>query len=531
MVEDSELLRNYAENLSESAFAELLRRHLNLVYSSALRRSGGNSHLAEDITQQVFVSLARHADSLSRHAVLIGWLYTCTRNAALASARAENRRRIREQEAHTMHQLDQPTAAADDWERLRPVLDEVMDELSGRDREAVLLHYFEGRSYKEIGAKLCVAEDAARMRINRALDKMRTFLGRRGIGSTTAALAAALANQAVVAAPTGLAATINGAVFASAAVGGAGAAAALGLLKFMSTTKTSLGIVSGICVLAAGSAIFEASEAHKAQSSLAMANEVDAQRVRSLQGRLAAAEKALTASEQSLRENSIAARVPARMDGSAPNSPARNPDDRRKDPAFAAIWRKQQLRTIQQQYGYAFAAMNLPPDELARLKDLLLERTQARLDAADAGLAAGLTGAELATAERQAENSVTDEIKGFVGDAGYAQLAASLRASQFAPLIANTVAVDLSAAGVPLLPEQVSFLAQNFAAHDTAYGPGAAAQVPDPQTGLTPFYQSLLDRVSPSLTAAQIPVMKDYFIELIQQGQYARNQAAGNGGG
>jgi len=530
MAEDSELLRSYAEDHSEPAFAELLHRHLNPVYSAALRRAGGDPHRAAEITQQVFLSLARHAGSLSRHTVLIGWLYTCTRNAALAAARAENRRRIREQEAYRMNQLDHPSPEGD-WERLRPVLDEVMDELGGRDREAVLLHFFEGRSYGEVGARLSLAEDAARMRVNRALERMRALMGRRGIGSTTAALALALANHAVVAAPAGLAATVNGAVLASAAVGGAGTVTALGLFKLMSTTKTTLGIVSGLCVLSLGTAIFEAGEARRAQSALAQTDEAGAAQIRGFQARVAAAEKARAAAEEALRAGGPAARATAKEAEGARASSSRNPDDLRKDPRYAAIWRKQQLRIIQQRYGYAFAAMKLPPDDLARLKNLLLTRVQARLDAADAGQAAGLTGAELSTAGKQAENAVTGEISALVGDAGYAQLMASQKASQFEPLIANSVAVDLEGAGVPLMPEQASALAQSFADHDTNNGAGAAGQLPDPLTGLTPFYQSLLDRISPNLTAAQIPVVKDYFIELEQQGQFARRQAAaGNGG-
>lgn len=531
MAEDSELLRSYAANHSGPAFAELLRRHLNLVYSAALRRSGGDPHRAAEIAQQVFISLARHAGALSRHAALVGWLYTSTRNAALASARAESRRQIREQEAFMMNQQHQSSEAEGDWERLRPVLDEVMDELSRRDREAVLLHFFEGRSYGEVGARLSLAEDAARMRVNRALDRMRASLGRRGIGSTTAALALALANEAVVAAPAGLATAVDGAVLASAAAGGAGTLGAVGLLNLMSTTKTALGIMTGLFALSVGTAIFEAGEARKARTSLAEANEFGAERVRSLQAELNSAEKARAAAEASLREGISAARTQAGGDGGARASLSQNPDNLRKDPAYAAVWRKQQMRIIQQRYGYAFAAMKLPPDDVARLKNLLLTRTEARLDAGDAGQAAGLSGPELSTAEKQAETAVTDEIKGVVGEAGYAQLMASQKASQFEPLIANSLAVDLSAAGVPLMPDQESALAQIFADHDTNNSPGAAGQIPDPQTGLTPFYQSLLDRISPNLAAAQIPVIKDYFIELEQQGRFARTQATTRNGG
>src|SRR5947207_13968795 len=102
MLNDIELLRSYAKDGSEAAFAELLRRHLNLVYSAALRRVGGDTHLAEDVSQKVFVSLARQARSLTGHPVLTGWLYTASRYAAAQVVRAERRRQAREQEAYTM---------------------------------------------------------------------------------------------------------------------------------------------------------------------------------------------------------------------------------------------------------------------------------------------------------------------------------------------------------------------------------------------------------------------------------------------
>ncbi len=111
-----------------------------------------------------------------------------------------------------------------------------------------------------------------------------------------------------------------------------------------------------------------------------------------------------------------------------------------------------------------------------------------------------------------------------VGPDGAAQLQASQRASQYEPLIASSFAIDLNAAGIPLTSDQVASLAQSFSDHEAKFGPGAGKQEPDPQTGLTPFYQTLVDQISPNLTSAQLQVMKDYFIELEQQGQFSRKQ-------
>lgn len=242
MMDDATLLRRYAQNRSEADFAELVRRHLNLVYSAALRQVNGDTHLAEDVTQLVFTDLARKAASLAGHRVLAGWLFTSTRFAAAKLVRGEQRRRIREQEAELM----QPSDPSDslDWERVRPVLDEALAELNEQDREAILLRYLEGCDFAQVGARLSLSDNAARMRTDRAVDKLRGLLARRGVRSSAAALSLALANQAVVAAPAGLATTVTGTALA-----GAGTATAL---TFMSLTKLQLSFASAVVVTGAG---------------------------------------------------------------------------------------------------------------------------------------------------------------------------------------------------------------------------------------------------------------------------------------
>ncbi len=251
MQDDAELLRCYAETHSESAFAELVQRHLNFVFAAALRLVAGDTHLAQDVAQTVFTDLARKSGSLANRPVLTGWLYTSARFASAKAVRTARRRQTREQEAHFMQELMTDTVTDADWERLRPVIDDALQALNEREREAVLLRFFEGRPFPEIGLKLSLSADAARLRVERALEKMRTVLTRRGVNSTTSALALALANQPVVAAPAELAVAVTGAALAGAAAGSGGLAA-----NFMSMTTLQIGLAGAI--IAGGGAGFMA---------------------------------------------------------------------------------------------------------------------------------------------------------------------------------------------------------------------------------------------------------------------------------
>jgi RNA polymerase sigma factor (sigma-70 family) len=178
MVEDQQLLREYAAGGSEAAFGELVARYVNLVYSAALRRAGGDPHLAQDAAQLVFADLARKARSLPKGVVLAGWLHRATYYAAAQLLRTERRRQAREEEAVAMNALTSEPAT--DWEQLRPLLDQALDRLGAADRDALVLRFFEQRSLAEVGHALGSNEDAARKRVTRALEKLRADLVRRG---------------------------------------------------------------------------------------------------------------------------------------------------------------------------------------------------------------------------------------------------------------------------------------------------------------------------------------------------------------
>jgi RNA polymerase sigma factor (sigma-70 family) len=265
MTPDFELLAEFARTNSEDAFAELVRRHVNLVHAAALRQVNGDTHLAQDVAQSVFTDLAHKAGSLahghnaSSPQSLTGWLYTSAHFAAAKIVRGENRRRDREEKfmSDTLHE----SAPEPGWEKLQPLLDDVMHELPESDREALLLRYFENQPFAQVGAKLGLNENAARMRVERALEKLRAALARRGV-ATAATLASVISANAVQIAPAGLAATLTSASLISAGTG------TFTLIKIMTATQFKLGISA---LVVAGAATVLVSQ-HRAQENLRVEN-------------------------------------------------------------------------------------------------------------------------------------------------------------------------------------------------------------------------------------------------------------------
>jgi uncharacterized protein (TIGR03435 family) len=251
--DDIALLREFAATESESAFAALVEQHVNLVYSTALRSVGG-AHAAQEITQAVFIILARKAKSLGAKTVLAGWLHQTTRLTAANFLRGEIRRQQREQEAYMQSTLNEPDASV--WPQIAPLLDEALDRLGERDRHAVVLRFFENKNLREVGAALGASEDAAKMRVNRALEKLRKMFAKRGMTLTAAAIAGAVSANSVHAAPAGLAKIISTVAVAKGAAASASTLTLIkGALKIMAWTKAKTAIVSGVVVLlAAGTA-------------------------------------------------------------------------------------------------------------------------------------------------------------------------------------------------------------------------------------------------------------------------------------
>jgi RNA polymerase sigma factor (sigma-70 family) len=265
MIDDMELVRRYARTKSEEAFATLVSRHVNLVYSVALRQVR-DPHLAEEVTQTVFIILARKAGSLGSRTVVSGWLYRTARYAGLKALTFRRRREEREQEAYMLAQSE-PTEA-DAWNDIEPLLETAMGQLGEKEHNAVVLRFFQDRSFKEVSSALGTTEAAAKMRVGRALDQLRRFFQKRGFTLSAAAIASAISAHSVHAAPAGLASSATVAAVKGATLTASTSVLIETTLKFMAWTKLKTAVVVGaIALVAAGTATVTIQQATaKAQS-------------------------------------------------------------------------------------------------------------------------------------------------------------------------------------------------------------------------------------------------------------------------
>lgn len=245
---DHELLLRYTRRADQRAFTDLVQRHVNLVYASALRHLHGDRHRAEDVTQEVFTLLARKASGLAQHPSLAGWLYATARLSALDTLRREQRRLHRETKAEAMS-LSASTSPQPHWETVRPVLDDALQDLAERERLPVILRFFGQQSFSAIGQQLGLSENAAQKRVDRALDLLNSALAKRGIASTAALLGASLSHAAITA-PSALATTVSTTALATMAA----APAAAGFFGLSALATKTLTAGAAVVAVATGAA-------------------------------------------------------------------------------------------------------------------------------------------------------------------------------------------------------------------------------------------------------------------------------------
>jgi RNA polymerase sigma factor (sigma-70 family) len=250
-MDDWQLLQDYAQRDSEEAFRALVERHLPLVHAAALRQVN-DAHLAQEVTQAVFILLAQKAGSMRAGVLLPGWLFRTTRFVATRAARSERRRREREQEAFEMQQTD--TSVAADL-RLSPLLDEALLRLHEMDRNALLLRFAQERSLRDVGRELGLSEEATRKRVSRALERLRSFFARRGFTVSILVLAGVLSRRLVAAPPEGLAHCVVATSMANCGLGSGSVASALVQEALNAWRWSKFKLAGGLAVSAVGLAL------------------------------------------------------------------------------------------------------------------------------------------------------------------------------------------------------------------------------------------------------------------------------------
>lgn len=238
MTSDLDLLRRFARENAQDAFAEVVRRHLNLVFSAALRQVR-SPQLAEEVAQSVFADLARNARKLKPDTILPSWLYSVTRRTAIDAIRKESRRRLREQTAVEMNDMN---ATANDWTQIAPLLDDAMAALDETDRSAILLRYFENKNLREVGESLGTSDDVAQKRVSRAVERLREFFSKRNVTIGASGLAVLISANGVQSAPVGLSAVILTVI--------------TGTTKTLGLTMIQKLLITGITATAVGSAVY-----------------------------------------------------------------------------------------------------------------------------------------------------------------------------------------------------------------------------------------------------------------------------------
>jgi RNA polymerase sigma factor (sigma-70 family) len=525
MINDATLLESYARDRSEDAFAELVQRHLTLVYSAALRRTDGDVHRAKDVAQIVFTGLARDAAVLCRHPALAAWLYAATRNAAIDLMRAERRRREREEKAHLMEENSSSREIAADWEQLRPVLDDVMFELDERDRAAVMLRFFEAQPFASVATALRVSEDAARKRVDRALDKLSALLRQRGITSASGALAVLLANQVCTAAPASVAASITAAAMAGAgAAAGASGAGAAGIF-IMSTAKIVTGIAAVVALAAIGTAIYQSKISRESEAAaIAARTERDQLRTRlnTLEKRGAQADSA-----------TFAAQNVAPQPVNTPSPRSGSPQVLRAEyvythPETHAAFIEQQVLLSKARYDRFFRAAGLSAEKQEQLLNAIKEQQTGSLDLLAMLHDKGYSLENLPAQEQGTVIKIVTDMtrrreateRAILGDEGY-KAYYDFRGTVTARNVADQVASQLYDTKEPLTGSQAEALVEIL--RQTPHDPAAASDPGNRVNGITVTKQARQARLQEETRPGGLSVIER--LEPITDAAITRAQA------
>lgn len=442
---DQELLRDYSASRSEPAFAELVRRHVDLVYSAALRMLR-DAQLAEDVTQGVFTALAQAATQLTEHPVLSGWLHRTARNLAVKTIRTDARRRARENEAAVMNELLAGESDAS-WEQIAPQLDEALGELDEPDRDALLLRYFERKSAREMAETLGISDEAAQKRVSRATDRLREVFAKRGVAVGAGGLAVVLAANTVQSAPVGLAATISAAAVTGTAITTATITTTATTIVMTTLQKV---IVASTIAIVAGAGLYQAHRASQLRDQVQQLQQQQgplADQIRQLQqerddatNRVAGLRDELAAVKKNPNEV-------VKLRGEVGRLRQENTDmgstsalsKLTATPEARKLIRDQQKLGMSVIYGDFAKQMNLSPDAKNKFNDLMADGVMDDIDLITQTLHDHRSQADVNQIFAQADTALQQKVQAMLGDDGLAQYKAytqnvlgSLSAQQFA---------------------------------------------------------------------------------------------------
>jgi len=418
--DDSALLRQYSENHSDEVFSTLVARHINLVYSVALRHVG-NSHHAEEITQSVFILLAKKAAHLRHDKALSSWLFQTTHLTANNFVRSEARRHHREQEAYMQSVLDESGTGI--WPRIAPLLDTAVADLHEKDRQAIVFRFYEGRNLREVGLALGASEEAAEKRVSRALEKLRDFFHHRGITMPAAALAAAISEHSIQAAPAGLAASVAAGVVQGSALTVSTLSFVKGAIHIMTSTKINVAIGVGAAAIIA----LQWQQASTQKQTIQQLQEQVAQQAQTNRAQQAENEKlqernAFYARMMADRERDVAkarARTSAELAAKPPTTAAAGTKgnflaERFKDPDMLKAMRESTAAMIKMQYAPLVKQLNLSPEQADKFYQIMIDMGLKGLDAMQSGKFS-------ADNMQSTAADLKSDLQSLLGDDGFAQ--------------------------------------------------------------------------------------------------------------
>lgn len=506
---DATLLKHFSATADDAAFTQVCERYASLVYHAAFRQLGGNAHSAADASQAVFSLLAAKAHHLTVHRNLAGWLHVTTRLVVQHMRRREQRRVQREHQAFLLDEITRMDPTKNQDACFLPLIDEVVAELGGLDRDVVLLRYEMDLTFAQIGSRVGLSENAARMRAERALEKLRFAFAKRGIGSTAVAIGAFIAQQAQAEIPVGFAKAVATAALTTPAQG---AIAGTSFFFFMSTSKMITTVSLCLCATGIGLALFEASAAAKVRDELREAQRAAANQAKDLEAELQRARSETASAVKDASSLQVALNeIKRRPEPTTTPASKKNGDDDfdkfvASRPDLQQLYIQQQTVRFLTRYGPLYQKLHLTPEQVRSFVAVMSESAQAFIDVPVSAVAQGLTKTDpsVKVLLDQAKQQRDRGLRELLGVEGFAEFEQYDRAANYR-MFTNSLAGNLFWTEAPLTPEQADRFSQVLA-ETAASGPSGlnlAASIEQAKDFLKPIQLAILQSMKDQIDVGE----------------------------